>query len=169
MLHLCLWMFFLFILASHLHFTGAATAQRVCQKNKKMCFDSPQSIVNTQWKWKRCDVAHNKHLLKVYSDLWLMRPFTLNVCLQTYTPCQIFHQKLLPPVFSLCVFVSMYEMQSTHSKEWQNIGIDLNALAKCQRPQFNEDTNFFRFIFISFFRRGRRCVFIWTVCGFSVR
>lgn len=77
-----------------------------------------------------------------------------NICLRAriHTPRQMCHQKLLPApscrarscVF-VSVFVCVFERNAINAFERngrKKIGIDLNALAECQRPQFNEDTNF---------------------------
>lgn len=74
--------------------------------------------------------------------------------------------RCLPPLFffsfsRFCVFflsrIFEEEMQSTHSQKKKNLGIDLNALVKCQRPQFNEDTHFYHFTM-----EGNWCLFVWT-------
>lgn len=115
--------------------------------------------------------------MKVYSDLWLVRPFAMFVFVyetSTHTHAQRVEfvianfGKMPSSCFFLffsfsrfCVFflsrIFEEEMQSTHSQKEKNLGIDLNALVECQRPQFNEDTHFYHFTM-----EGNWCLFVWT-------
>lgn len=185
MLHLCLWMCLLF-------YFGLLSPFRCCcssvwqssnsnsneEKKEDVIWFSPKYRKHTV-EMKRCDVAHTPKLLwKVYSDLWLMRPFTLNVCLQMRTHRSIFVIKnfflLIAFVQSMCVVCvrksskrnainaskEMEKMKGSIWMHWQNVK---------DPPEFNENTDS-AFPAILFVEGDTFCFcFVYLNCGFAVR
>lgn len=173
--HLCLWMFFFYFGLSS-SFGCCCCNSNNNNNNRSVCHEknviwfSPKYHKQTV-EMKRCDVIHNKLLSKVYSDLWLMRPFMLNICLRTHTHTHTHRVKFVIKNFFLlffflfvCVYLGKKCNQRIQRNGKKNIGIDLNALAKCQRPQSNRRHQ----LFYSFVMRGTN-MFAYLNCGFTVR
>lgn len=138
---------FSFILASRLHLAAAAaiattTTTTGAYVTKKMWFDSPQSIINKQWKWNGAMTHTHTHTASNLSSKTSSSSFFLFVCVYLGKKCN----------------------QRIQRNGKKNIGIDLNALAKCQRPQSNRRHQ----LFYSFVMRGTN-MFAYLNCGFTVR